>query len=61
MTMIGALLMIVGGLLFWSVKPRGDGRERRIMQVPGTWVAVPLFIMLCVLGGSALIFTYGLK
>jgi hypothetical protein len=57
MTVIGVLLMGVAVLLSWSVYPRG-GREARIMKVPGTWIVVPLLIMLCFLGGGALVHTY---
>ena len=57
MTLIGAVLIAGAGLLLWSVYPRG-GQEARIMQIPGTWVVVPLTIILCAGSGAAMIYTY---
>ncbi len=57
MTLIGAVLMVAAGSLLWSVYPR-DGQEARIMQIPGTWVVVPLTIILCAGSGGAMIYTY---
>lgn len=57
MTLIGALLMAAAVMLFWFVYPRG-GQETRLMQLPGSWVIVPLTIILSFTGGGALIYTF---
>ena len=57
MTLIGAGLMVLAVFITWFAWPR-DGQETRIMRLPGSWIVVPLAVMLCFGGGGALIYTY---
>jgi hypothetical protein len=50
----GVALIALSLLLLWAVYPR-EGKERRIMRMPGMWITLPLLMILGLLGGGALV------
>jgi hypothetical protein len=57
MTFIGVVLMAAATVLTWLLWPR-DGKEGRIMRMPGMWIVMPLIIMLVFCTGGALVYTF---
>jgi hypothetical protein len=56
MTFIGTVLMAAAIVMTWLLWPR-DGKEGRVMRLPGMWIVIPLTIMMVLGTGGALVFT----
>jgi hypothetical protein len=55
-TMIGVGVMAGSALLFWIARPKG-GKETWLARLPGSWILLPLLILMGFLAGGMMIYT----
>jgi hypothetical protein len=55
-TMLGVGVMAGSALLYWIARPKG-GKETWLARLPGSWIVLPLLILMGFLTGGMMIYT----
>jgi hypothetical protein len=53
--MIGVGVMAGSALLYWMARPKG-GKETWLARLPGSWIVLPLLILMGFLAGGMMIY-----
>jgi hypothetical protein len=55
--LVGVGVITASALLYWVARPK-DGKETWLARLPGSWIALPLIILMGSLGGGMMIYTH---